>query len=99
MARFFCDNCGTEVSRGSDRCPQCGRFFASVRCPQCSFTGEEGLFKKGCPRCGYCVPSKPDPSRIPAKQSKAPARLPLWVYILAGLGLAGSLTALFLTVH
>ncbi|MDR0998592.1 MAG: zinc ribbon domain-containing protein, partial [Treponema sp.] len=51
--RFFCDNCGAEVDRDTKKCPQCGRFFASVRCPRCGYTGPEGNFAIGCPACGY----------------------------------------------
>ncbi|MDR2210186.1 MAG: hypothetical protein LBO65_01770 [Spirochaetaceae bacterium] len=103
-ARFFCDHCGAEVRRNSDRCPRCGRIFALVRCPQCGFTGEEKLFKHGCPRCGYCAPV-PEPAETPAWPAAGPrpaaaGKLPLWVYILAILALAavaGALLLLLLT--
>ncbi len=52
-ARFFCDSCGREVPRNKVRCPGCGRFFSSVKCPKCGFEGEAVLFQKGCPSCGY----------------------------------------------
>ncbi|HEC61246.1 MAG TPA: hypothetical protein ENI27_03215 [bacterium] len=52
-ARFFCDSCGSEVPRDKVRCPGCGRFFSSVKCPKCGFEGEAVLFPKGCPSCGY----------------------------------------------
>jgi len=56
--RFFCDNCGYEVGHEVKACPYCGRFFASVRCPSCGFTGEERMFLNGCPMCGYsAIPS------------------------------------------
>ncbi|MDR0501766.1 MAG: zinc ribbon domain-containing protein [Treponema sp.] len=51
--RFFCDNCGSEVDNGAKTCPGCGRFFSSVRCPSCGFSGDDKLFLKGCPSCGY----------------------------------------------
>jgi predicted RNA-binding Zn-ribbon protein involved in translation (DUF1610 family) len=58
--RFFCDGCGTEVSADAYKCPQCGKFFASMRCPRCGFCGEYSEFRKGCPNCGYAAPgSKP----------------------------------------
>ncbi|MCL2176152.1 MAG: hydrogenase maturation nickel metallochaperone HypA, partial [Treponema sp.] len=28
--RFFCDNCGYEVSSDVKLCPYCGRHFASI---------------------------------------------------------------------
>ena len=54
-AKFFCESCGSEVPRNSRVCPTCGKFFASVRCPQCGKTGTNDDFKKGCPSCGYAV--------------------------------------------
>jgi predicted RNA-binding Zn-ribbon protein involved in translation (DUF1610 family) len=112
MALFFCDNCGTEVPRNSKRCPRCGRHFASVRCPRCGFTGEEFLFKDGCPLCGYCAPSVG--GAPPAAGGGAPARfpdgkkrgftkiragkLPLWVYALTAALLAAAVI-LILTVR
>lgn len=54
-AKFYCESCGSEVPRKSKFCPTCGRFFASVRCPQCGKTGSNDDFKNGCPDCGYAV--------------------------------------------
>ena len=51
--KFFCENCNAEVRRDAVICPHCGRFFASVRCPACGFTGTHKEFKDGCPSCGY----------------------------------------------
>ena len=68
-ARFFCENCGTEVNRDTGRCPSCGRIFASVRCPSCGFTAAESLFKEGCPVCGYCAP---------AEDTRTPGNAPAW---------------------
>lgn len=56
-AKFFCENCGSEVPRKSRFCPVCGKFFASVRCPKCGHTGASEDFRKGCPECGYAVNS------------------------------------------
>jgi uncharacterized membrane protein YvbJ len=82
--RFFCDNCGIEVGRDAKACPQCGRYFAKVRCPSCGFTGEEGVFSQGCPSCGYSSPPLAIVSTPPATEQKIPAKsLPLWVYILS----------------
>ena len=54
-AKFFCESCGSEVPRNSKTCPTCGKFFASVRCPQCGRIGNNEDFKNGCPTCGYAV--------------------------------------------
>jgi len=88
--RFFCDNCGQEVGRNAKACPYCGRFFASVRCPSCGFTGDENAFSGGCPSCGYSAPQPAAPavssasSTVRPPEKKIPARpLPLWVYILS----------------
>ena len=51
--KFFCEHCNAEVRRDAMICPHCGRFFASVRCPSCGFTGTHKEFKNGCPSCGY----------------------------------------------
>jgi ssDNA-binding Zn-finger/Zn-ribbon topoisomerase 1 len=79
--RFFCDNCGTEVGRNAKACPQCGRFFSSIRCPKCNYSADEAAFKKGCPACGYSIPignaANPEGEKVPA------GKLPLWVYILS----------------
>jgi uncharacterized membrane protein YvbJ len=88
--RFFCDNCGAEVDRDTRKCPRCGRFFASIRCPRCGFTGAEEDFTAGCPACGYSSTSGrewgkyPDRRRFAEKPKKleAAGALPLWVYIL-----------------
>ena len=55
--KFFCENCNSEVRRDAMICPHCGRFFASVRCPACEFTGTHKEFKDGCPSCGYAFTS------------------------------------------
>ena len=54
-AKFFCENCGAEVPGKAKVCTNCGRFFASVRCPKCGRTGSTDEFKKGCPACGYAI--------------------------------------------
>ncbi len=52
-AKFFCENCGSEVPDNAKFCKKCGKFFISVRCPSCGKTGNSKDFKKGCPACGY----------------------------------------------
>jgi rRNA maturation protein Nop10 len=67
-------------------CPHCGRYFASVRCPSCGFTGDENTFRNGCPSCGYSVPpaNNGKSAYAPIPEKKVPAGpLPLWVYILS----------------
>jgi len=54
-AKFFCENCGTEVPENARVCKHCGRFFSSVRCPQCGVSGPASMFNKGCPNCGYAM--------------------------------------------
>lgn len=94
--KFFCENCNAEVRRDAMICPQCGRFFASVRCPECGFTGTHKEFKNGCPSCGYAFDSdvqknKKDNTKkkklgiMRYAGNKADIRtdtdpLPLWVY-------------------
>jgi len=89
-ARFFCDNCGEEVERNAVRCSRCGRYFASIRCPECGFTGDEKRFAKGCPVCGYCD-DKREPARFPQAQTELsvtkPEKLPRWVYVVSAIGL------------
>ena len=54
-AKFFCENCGSEVASKARFCPKCGKFFAAVRCPNCGHTGNVRDFKKGCPKCHYAM--------------------------------------------
>ncbi len=54
-AKFFCESCGAEVPRNARVCKKCGRFFSSVRCPNCGATGSPDKFTNGCPKCGYTV--------------------------------------------
>jgi predicted RNA-binding Zn-ribbon protein involved in translation (DUF1610 family) len=91
--RFFCDNCGEEVPVNEKRCPQCGRFFSSIRCPRCGFIGDDALFKEGCPACGYSAEARsaPGPARAP-RQKASP--LPLWVYLVTAAALIAVLAVL-----
>jgi hypothetical protein len=84
--RFFCENCGAEVPRSAKNCPRCGKYFASVKCPGCGFVGEAGLFKEGCPVCGYSAVPGPEAGR--QGEAKGPAAsLPFWVYLVTLLAL------------
>lgn len=53
--KYFCENCGAEVNANARFCPNCGKFFAAVRCPRCTYTGTIRDFKSGCPRCHYAM--------------------------------------------
>jgi len=88
---FICENCGSPVPRDAKKCPTCGRFFASVRCPSCNFTGPESLFSEGCPICGYSSPAAKssnrgsafsDTTRLahPQKNRGLVTPLPWWIY-------------------
>ncbi|WP_288958585.1 zinc ribbon domain-containing protein [uncultured Treponema sp.] len=54
-AKYFCENCGSEVAAKARFCPSCGKFFAAVRCPSCGHTGTVKDFALGCPVCHYAM--------------------------------------------
>jgi len=71
QAKFFCESCGAEVPHNSKVCINCGKFFASVRCPNCGKTGNSSSFINGCPQCGYAVSgSKEKNYKFKNKKSK-----------------------------
>ncbi|MCL2277046.1 MAG: zinc ribbon domain-containing protein [Treponema sp.] len=95
--RFYCDNCGYEVGSEVKQCPYCSRFFASIRCPMCSFSGPDRMFMNGCPMCGYSAPTtqgKNTKMKPPPKTYQSAEPLPFWMYI-AGFGVLFALIALF----
>jgi len=99
--RFFCENCGAEVPRDEDKCPQCGKHFASVRCPACGFIGDTAQFKGGCPACGYSTAKAPINKKNQKKfteNKNAAASLPFWVYILTAAAFTAILAALFFVI-
>jgi predicted RNA-binding Zn-ribbon protein involved in translation (DUF1610 family) len=83
---FFCDSCGAMVQGSAKTCPKCGKFFTSVRCPACNFSGESRLFFSGCPSCGYSVHvnAAPHPKRR-SRQTTHAEGPPLWVYVVSAL--------------
>ncbi|MDR0670485.1 MAG: zinc ribbon domain-containing protein [Treponema sp.] len=99
--RFFCDNCGAEVDKSAKSCPACGRFFASVRCPACGFTGGEEDFVRGCPSCGYSTPpGGPTAKDVSGRRGQRAPRepgfaLPFWLYLIAALALICVLALLY----
>jgi uncharacterized membrane protein YvbJ len=88
--RYFCDNCNTEVFSTDRACPNCGRLFVSVRCPNCGYSGEDKRFENGCPLCGYSDPNagKEKKTVIKKPKKKKPKAyhhhepLPAWGYIV-----------------
>ena len=95
--KFFCEHCGTEV-KGNDRvCPHCGKFFASVRCPSCGFSGASRDFRSGCPVCGYAFGTGGQSygNRKAKRAREAADPLPWWVFA-ALVTLAVALCALIL---
>jgi RNA polymerase subunit RPABC4/transcription elongation factor Spt4 len=97
--RFFCDNCEYEVGSDLKTCPHCGRFFTSVRCPVCSYSGPEKIFINGCPLCGYSAspgalkPAKISPPRT-KKHSYAAEPPPALAYIITGIILLAAIALL-----
>ena len=69
-AKFFCENCGSEVPENAKVCKTCGKFFISVRCPECGATGSHEDFKDGCPRCGYAVNKTASAKKRQAQKQK-----------------------------
>lgn len=85
--KFFCENCGNEVKRNTKVCPHCGKFFASVRCPECNRLGSPDDFANGCPECGYAVYSdskakqnKRRKNTSVYKSNRYDDPLPWWIY-------------------
>jgi predicted RNA-binding Zn-ribbon protein involved in translation (DUF1610 family) len=93
---FFCESCSAEVEREAKSCPECGKNFASVRCPTCNFIGEVDSFKGGCPACGYV--SEDQPKKRPKAKRPKDEPLPLWVYVITVAIFSGILAALFITI-
>ena len=82
-AKFFCEFCGNEVKQNDKVCQYCGKFFSSVRCPNCGKSGRTEEFTHGCPACGYAVHGTR--ARLGLKASKisktGDGSLPIWIYV------------------
>jgi uncharacterized membrane protein YvbJ len=89
--RFFCDNCGYEVGSEVKACPHCGRYFASVRCPACDYSGPDRMFQNGCPMCGYSAAPPPKANKAYKPREKKSRHteepLPTWALILSVIAL------------
>jgi predicted amidophosphoribosyltransferase len=102
--KFYCENCGAEVPLLAKSCPQCGRSFTSVRCPSCGFTGEESLFRRGCPICGFSLKKaeKEKQKQLQQKQVSQTANetggLPSWVYFLIALAFTAVIIGFFIAM-
>lgn len=103
-AKFFCESCGSEVPRNSKTCPVCGKFFASVRCPQCGRIGSNEDFKNGCPTCGYAASGNyglrgllglNSRKRSGARGAYVESSLPFWVYLVSIMILAALVVGLY----
>ena len=91
---YYCDNCGLPVPAGAGFCPHCGEDFRGVRCPNCSYQGDEKSFKSGCPVCGFLASSPEELPYVPVnskRREKKKRPLPGWFYTLSLLGLLGVL--------
>ncbi len=82
-AKFFCEFCGNEVKQNDKVCQYCGKFFASVRCPNCGKTGRTEEFTHGCPACGYAVHGTRRLLGLKSnkKNKNYDGSLPIWIYI------------------
>jgi hypothetical protein len=60
--------------------------------------GDEGLFKGGCPICGYSAVPGQGRGDIKASSREEVGSLPLWIYILAGSILLAVFGFLFFTL-
>ncbi|MBR5402244.1 MAG: zinc ribbon domain-containing protein [Treponema sp.] len=84
-AKFFCEFCGNEVKQNDKVCQYCGKFFASVRCPNCGKTGRTEEFTHGCPACGYAVHGSHYGTKrklgLSSRNKNYDGSLPAWIYI------------------
>jgi ribosomal protein S27AE len=74
-AKYFCENCNSEVAWNARFCPKCGKFFAAVRCPECGHVGSHRDFKTGCPKCHYTFDGDTSVHHVNADGTKGRPRL------------------------
>ncbi len=109
-AKYFCENCGSEVAANARFCPKCGKFFSSVRCPSCGHMGTVHDFKNGCPKCHYAMSEEEINGEEPAatenaghkrkKKGKKPnasvsSDTPEWLFICSIVVLIGIIAFIF----
>ncbi len=85
MRRFFCENCGEEVSEKEDVCHHCGAFFVAIKCPRCRYRGKKHEFFRGCPKCGYLAERTGFETafrrvRNEGRAARARRPMPAWVF-------------------
>ncbi|MFZ4616401.1 MAG: double zinc ribbon domain-containing protein [Rectinemataceae bacterium] len=93
--RYFCEHCGSEVRGNARICPHCGRFFSSVKCPKCGYSGLADDFAAGCPGCGFAY--KQTELEPPRPSIEYKGSLPIWTWLAALVLLAGVLVLLLRT--
>ncbi|MDR0551561.1 MAG: hypothetical protein LBG72_06045 [Spirochaetaceae bacterium] len=73
----------------AERCPKCGRYFASIRCPKCGYLGGNSDFSNGCPQCGYSSSPKANAAahvqRTAGRSPHSNAGASILLFILTGL--------------
>ena len=83
-AKFFCEFCGNEVKQNDKVCQYCGKFFSSVRCPNCGKSGRTEEFTHGCPACGYAFYGSKAKLGLHYNKSNNKnydGSLPFWIYL------------------
>lgn len=97
--KFFCECCHAEVKQNAKFCPTCGKFFASVRCPNCGKIGDAKIFATGCPDCGYAVmknskySKKLSSSKSDVVSVRQADELPPWILLTSFLMLISTVCA------
>lgn len=76
MRRFFCENCGAEVSERDELCNACGAIFVAIKCPRCGYRGKQHRFARGCPQCGYLGADGPTDTQTITRHAEQPDQRP-----------------------
>jgi predicted amidophosphoribosyltransferase len=93
-ARYFCEQCGTEVRAGAAICPSCGSVFTAVRCPECGYEGRAPEFHAGCPVCGYRTQSSGQAHSMSPRADRGKPVLSARFYRIAMAGLGALIVGL-----